>query len=81
MKFEQMLNPSACLETWANRFCEFLDTDYGTGSPFGVEGLRAFCFHPGAQVRPIPAADICLTSFNQAVYQQIWHKTCLRVSW
>ncbi|KZP23594.1 NAD(P)-binding protein [Athelia psychrophila] len=34
-------------KTWMNRFFEFLDTDYGTLSPFGSEGLRAFCFHPG----------------------------------
>ncbi|KZP22874.1 hypothetical protein FIBSPDRAFT_952452 [Athelia psychrophila] len=30
-----------------NRFCEFLDVEYGLGSPFGAAGLRAFCFHPG----------------------------------
>lgn len=35
-------------KTWLNRFTEFMDADYGTLSPFGAEGLRAFCFHPGA---------------------------------
>lgn len=34
-------------ETWANRFTQFLDAEYGSTSSFGAEGLRALCFHPG----------------------------------
>lgn len=35
-------------KTWANRFTQFLDVEYGTLSSFGNEGLRALCFHPGS---------------------------------
>jgi len=34
-------------KTWANRFTQFLDAEYGSTSSFGAEGLRALCFHPG----------------------------------
>ncbi|KZP16605.1 NAD(P)-binding protein [Athelia psychrophila] len=34
-------------KTLINRFCEFLDAEYGAASSFGADGLRTFCFHPG----------------------------------